>query len=144
MSKVVFLHSAGGILFDGDKVLLIHWEAPRSSYDFPKGGIEPGESPEQASVREVREETGYSTRVVDYVGQTHYAYDWKDGNRHDKTVDYFLHEITGEPAALPRRERFETFENVWVTIDEAMRILTRDTDKELLQKAITVRDGRSS
>lgn len=139
MSKVVYLHSAGGILFKGNEVLLIHWEAPRNSYDFPKGGIEPGESIEQASVREVREETGFITRVVDYIGQTHYEYDWKDGNHHDKTVDYFLHEITGEPETAPQRERFETFENIWVTIDEAMRVLTRDIDKELLQKAIVVR-----
>ena len=33
------------------------------SWQFPQGGIKHGESPEQAAVRELREETGYSGKV---------------------------------------------------------------------------------
>lgn len=49
------------MLVDGDKVYLIrHTYAP--GWQFPGGGVEPGESAEEAAAREVSEESGY--RVV--------------------------------------------------------------------------------
>jgi 8-oxo-dGTP diphosphatase len=34
-------------------------------WNYPGGGIEPGESPEEACIREVREETGYKIRIIE-------------------------------------------------------------------------------
>jgi 8-oxo-dGTP diphosphatase len=57
----------GGVLLDGaGKVLL---REPAGHYDgyvwtFPKGRPALGETPEQAALREVREETGYRARIV--------------------------------------------------------------------------------
>lgn len=34
-------------------------------WNFPGGGIEKGETPEQAMIREVKEETGYVTKVIE-------------------------------------------------------------------------------
>ena len=46
------------MLVDGDKVYLIrHTYAP--GWQFPGGGVEPGESAEEAAAREVSEESGY-------------------------------------------------------------------------------------
>lgn len=33
-------------------------------WNFPGGGIEPGETPEEACIRELKEETGYTIRVL--------------------------------------------------------------------------------
>jgi 8-oxo-dGTP pyrophosphatase MutT (NUDIX family) len=50
------------------RVLLLRRAIP-FLWDLPGGGIEPGESPEQAAVRECREETGYEIEVERVVGR---------------------------------------------------------------------------
>lgn len=53
------IEAAGGVVFnDKQEVLMIH---RRGYWDLPKGKIDPGETPEAASVREVEEETGASS-----------------------------------------------------------------------------------
>ncbi len=41
----------------------------RRGFEFPGGKVEEGESPEQAAVREVLEETGGSVSSINYLGQ---------------------------------------------------------------------------
>lgn len=52
-----------------DRVLLAHWnEGRRAAWTMPGGGLEPGEDPERAVRREVREETGYKVQVDELLG----------------------------------------------------------------------------
>ncbi|HXT19293.1 MAG TPA: NUDIX domain-containing protein, partial [Thermoanaerobaculia bacterium] len=73
MIRVQHHHSAGGLVVRGGEVLLI---APRAGrWQLPKGHVEPGEAPTEAAVREVREETGVSARVVDTLPSIDYSYE---------------------------------------------------------------------
>lgn len=56
------------IVRDGD-LLLTHWnERGRTGWTLPGGGLEDYETPEQAVVREVREETGYDAELRTLLG----------------------------------------------------------------------------
>lgn len=51
------------------RMLLPHWsESPLSGWTLPGGGIDPGEDPADAAVREVYEETGYHVALDGLLG----------------------------------------------------------------------------
>lgn len=55
--------SARAIIIDGDRILLVHRvKNGREYYIFPGGGIEPGETLTEATVREAKEETSCDVR----------------------------------------------------------------------------------
>lgn len=98
---------------------------------LPKGGVEDGEAPERAAVREVAEETGVSARVVAPLGSAHYRYREAD-TRVSKRVLFFLMEHTaGEPH--PRDGEMRAAR--WCPIGEAARALTFDVERAALERA---------
>ncbi|MFJ5261095.1 (deoxy)nucleoside triphosphate pyrophosphohydrolase [Streptomyces sp. NPDC088387] len=57
----------GAALFDGDRLLAARRSGPPALaglWELPGGKVEPGEAPEGALVRELREELGVSAEVV--------------------------------------------------------------------------------
>lgn len=61
--------AAYGVIVRDDQILLAHWnERGRSGWTLPGGGVEPGEAPIEAAVREVWEETGYHAAMDELLG----------------------------------------------------------------------------
>lgn len=131
--------SAGGVLVrrdDGPEVLLAARRTRKGDlvWGLPKGLIEDGEGPEEAAVREVREETGYRGTIRAPIDSITYWYVW-DGVRIHKTVHFFLMEATGgDPSA-----RDEEMEDVrWFPMEDAPEVAGYDSEREVLRKAAQI------
>lgn len=56
---------AQAIVVEGDKILLVKIHSGnRDDYELPGGGVEEGETPEEAAIRELFEETGIKGEIV--------------------------------------------------------------------------------
>lgn len=102
-------------------------------WTLPKGLIDPGETPEQAAVREIREETGLIGVIVMPLGQKSFWFYLKNDNvRCKKSVSYFLVKQTGGDVA-----QFgpEVDEARWFTIDDAIAAVMYRGDVELIEKS---------
>lgn len=81
MSETIEKQSAGGIVYADGKVLAIR-AIPQNVILFPKGTIEADETPEQTTIREVFEETGYKTIIKAPLGSITYEFDEEDGKHY--------------------------------------------------------------
>ncbi|MFT7090608.1 MAG: ADP-ribose pyrophosphatase YjhB (NUDIX family) [Candidatus Azotimanducaceae bacterium] len=84
-----------GILREKDQILLCHL-TNSERWTLPGGGIEFGESPEQAMVREVREETGLDVVCSDFLGINSFVREGSDDQFHSIQIVYLADVVGGE------------------------------------------------
>lgn len=117
--------SAGGVVFDASGRVALVRQRDRHSrlrWTLPKGRLDRGESPDEAALREVYEETGVVARLLGAIGvyvtkrrRTHYfrMLAWRDHGRFDD----------------------ETEEVRFVTPERAFRLLRSERDRTVLEWA---------
>ncbi|MEA3306417.1 MAG: NUDIX domain-containing protein [Elusimicrobiota bacterium] len=124
-------HSAGGIIIDSGKLLLILMNTlgGKKIWTFPKGHLEENETPRAAAIREVREETGYRCGIKKKIFKAYYSF-FKNGFKVDKTVDWFIMEKTGERGEVETPDEISDLK--WLSISEAEKILTYPSDLKII------------
>jgi 8-oxo-dGTP pyrophosphatase MutT (NUDIX family) len=101
------------------------------AWGLAKGGVEQGESFEDAAVREVLEETGYTAEIEASLGDTRYFYVWED-TRIRKTVHFFLMRCTGGDPS----DRDDEMEEVrWFPLERALKRAAYRGEREVLGRA---------
>ena len=128
-------HSAGGVILRDGKVLVI-FSASRNSVGFPKGVIDKGETPEQAAIREVKEETGYDVNIHEKIEDTTYEFKYPDGRPCIKTVSYYLMTVANDDEPAPNLQPGEDFTTEWLTPAKALEQLSFDSSKDILKRVI--------
>lgn len=120
------LTHAGGIVMRIEngtpRYLLVSSKRHLDRWIFPKGHIDPGETPEVTAVREVLEETGFRARILESVGSVEYR---KRDGLAVRCTFYLMEYIRIEGDGEGRKLR-------WCTIAEALSGLSKDDLRNLL------------
>jgi 8-oxo-dGTP pyrophosphatase MutT (NUDIX family) len=132
-SRVREAVAAGGVVIRrgerGHEVVLAGREG---MWVLPKGTPDADERIEETATREVREETGLDVRIVRPIGQIEYWFALPRKRVH-KIVHFYLMEALGGDTSQHDHEYDEVR---WVPVDEARRMLTFDTYREMLERAL--------
>jgi len=141
--------SAGGIVFNSKEQVLLTKHSQNKHWSFPKGLIDPGQTVEEAALREVREEGGVNAEVLGRVGYSKYVYTLSgtkssssaytfNNEKIFKVVTYFLMKyLSGDP----KDHDFEVEEAGWYEPEEALKQLTFSQDRVLFKKALEMRNN---
>jgi 8-oxo-dGTP pyrophosphatase MutT (NUDIX family) len=132
--------SAGGVVYrrDGEEIEIVlasrRTRRGELAWGLAKGGIEDDESPEEAAVREVREETGLLAEIEDSLGETRYFYVWEDV-RIRKTVHFFLMRHTGGNID----DRDDEMEEIrWFPLERALKRAAYRGERDVLVRAAEI------
>ena len=130
--------SAGGLVVDasGKLGLLIgrrdlkDASGKRILWSLPKGHIEDGETPEEAALREVQEETGIISVIEKSLGVIDFWF-MAGGKRIHKTVHHYLFRENGGDLAP---QESEVDEVAWFPLSEIVDRLAYPDEKKLISR----------
>lgn len=137
--KPKYYAAAGGVVVRGEEALVLHKYA-KDEYVLPKGHIEPGETVEQAALRETREETSYvNLRLLAELGTLRAKF-VLDGRRVVRDETYYLMALLneqrddeqGQAGGPPDRAAFHV---LWVPLSALAGRLTFEPAKTFAARA---------
>lgn len=141
--------SSGGVIVrqhraDAQVCLIARSRDGQLVWGLPKGHVEADEDPQATAVREVREETGLLGEPVAKLGTISYWFAMKpachdkrgagrqDGIRYFKTVHfYLLRYVEGTTSAHDH----EVEDAVWLSIDDAIKGVSYENERQILLRA---------
>lgn len=141
-------YSAGGLVVrprtdgeDGWECVLIEPTRPAADGSLvtalPKGHPDPGESPQEAALREIREETGLTVEIRATIGDVRYWYQ-RNGRRIAKIVTFYLCDYRAGDVADHDHEVRRAW---WVPVADAGLVLTYAGERDIVARALRLLEG---
>ena len=124
-----------------DRLILLISTREGKRWQLPKGHVEAGESPAQAAVREIREETGVAGRVVAPLPRVEYWFAER-GKRIHKRVDYYL--LSYESGDADDYDRTEVSGAAWFAWEEGLRKLSFANERQVVEAARQLSDEKGA
>ncbi len=120
--KKVNRYASRGILLDDKQNIALLYMSKIGYYKLPGGGIEGEETPEEAFLREIKEETGYEAVILEKLGEIE---EHKMQNNFLQHSFCYLAQITSSNSAtsLSENEKELGFQLVWMTQQDALEAM---------------------
>jgi len=131
---MIMRHRAAVFVFgENGSVLLFHrFRNGHEYYVVPGGAVEPGETPEQAAARELKEETAIvDAHFLEGFKETIAYFYRRQGQTVHKEVVFFIMESKTDKVTLS----FEHIGYTWLDYQHAMEKLNFKNARDVLQKA---------
>ncbi len=128
-------HSSGGAVIDlrgGAPFVAMIATRGGKRWGLPKGAVSPGETSEQAALREVQEETGLDAEIIRLLDTIEYFFRAGD-TLIKKSVDFYLMRYAGG-SLTPQLSEVDDVE--WVALGEAIQRASFESERKLLSLAL--------
>ncbi len=126
--------SCGGVVIFRGKILLLYknYKDKYEGWVLPKGTVEEGEEFHETALREVREESGVSAHLVQFVGKSQYTFNTPQSTVM-KSVHWYLM-MADSYYSKPQREEYFV-DSGFYKYHEAYHLLKFANEKRILEKA---------
>ena len=119
--------AAGGVVVDKDRVLILH-RTTANDIRLPKGEIEAGESAQEAALREVSEETGYTDlEIIQDLGAQTVSFEYRDEYVHRDERYFLMHLRSLNQIERPIKDL--QMVPMWTSWDEALNALSFEEER---------------
>lgn len=126
--------SCGGVVFFEGKILILYKNLNNryKGWVLPKGTIEAGETFEETALREVKEETGVTAKLIKFIDSSYYSFFVKEGIVNKEVKWYLMSADT--PYSKPQTEEY-FIESGYFSYEETLKLLKFDNEKNIVKKA---------
>lgn len=116
---------------DGVPLVALIATRGRTRWGLPKGAVSPGETSEQAALREVQEETGLTATVVKLLDTIEYYFRAGESLVRKRVDFYLMNYVSG--TMTPQLS--EVDDAAWKPLSEAVSLASFDSERRLLSMA---------
>ena len=127
MNYTHFVSVAGLVSNDKGEILLIN--SPRRGWEYPGGMVEPGETFQDALIREINEEAGVDVEITGFIGLC------KNVEKDVVNIDFSCRYLSGELTTSS-----ESYEVMWVKKEDALDMVTFPLTRKRLQNMLSESD----
>lgn len=132
-------NTARAVIFDKDNNIALMWVSKRKLHKLPGGGIDDGETVEEALIRECREEAGVNVTVLTKLGTVK---EIKKGDNKVQNSYCYIAQVFGEKSSpqLTESEKEQGFEVLWLPLEEAIKLILNDGHINLAGRFVSERE----
>ena len=131
MNYTHFVSVAGLVSNDDGEILLIN--SPRRGWEYPGGMVEPGETFQDALIREIKEEAGVDVEITGFIGLC------KNVEKDVVNIDFSCRYLKGELTTSN-----ESSEVMWIKKEDALDMVTFPLTRKRLQNMLSESDRVNS
>ena len=124
MNYTHFVSVAGLVTDDRENILLV--KSPRRGWEYPGGLVEPGETLQDALIREIKEESGIEVKITGFIGLC------KNIEKDSVIIDFTCKPIGGRLATSD-----ESTEVMWVNKEKALEMITFPLTRKRLENMLS-------